>query len=123
MRRSTKWLGASAALLVTLALAAGIDPQALPVPIRLAGRLHPLIVHFPIGLLLLALLFRFLARKPVGMISLGNSADLIWDLNYEINWDVTDALALRLGWNRARRMYDGAAEYQTFWLAALDGRF
>ena len=48
---------------------------------------------------------------------------LIWDLNYEINWDVTDALALRLGWNRARRMYDGAAEYQTFWLAALDGRF
>jgi biofilm PGA synthesis protein PgaA len=48
---------------------------------------------------------------------------LIWDLNYEINWDVTDALALRLGWNRARRMYDGAAEYQTYWLAALDGRF
>ncbi len=43
-------------------------------------------------------------------------SDLIWDLNYEINWDVTDALALRLGWNRARRMYDGAAEYQTFWL-------
>ena len=80
MRRSRKWLGVSAALLVTLALVAGIDPQALPVPIRLAGRLHPLIVHFPVGLLLLALLFRFLARNPVRAISLGNSADLIWDL-------------------------------------------
>ena len=80
MRRSTKWLGASAALLVTLALVAGIDHQALPVSMRLAGRLHPLIVHFPIGLLLLALLFRFLARKPARAISLGNSADLIWDL-------------------------------------------
>ena len=80
MNGSTKWLGAAAALLVTLALVAGIDPQDPPKLVRLAGRLHPLIVHFPIGLLLLALFLRLLGRDPGKSRHLGNSADLIWDL-------------------------------------------
>ncbi len=54
MNVSTRRLGAAAALLVTLALLIGLDLRDPPTLVRLAGRLHPLIVHFPIGLLILA---------------------------------------------------------------------
>jgi biofilm PGA synthesis protein PgaA len=50
-------------------------------------------------------------------------SDLVWSLDYELTWSASDALELRLGWHRARRVYDGGAEYQTFYLAALHGRF
>ncbi len=80
MKVRAKWLGAGGALLVALLILAGINLQDPPTLVRLAGRLHPLIVHFPIGLLLLALLFRFRAFRGTAPGNLGYSADLIWDL-------------------------------------------
>ncbi len=50
-------------------------------------------------------------------------SDLVWSLDYELTWSASDALELRLGWQRARRVYDGGAEYQTFFLASMNGRF
>jgi biofilm PGA synthesis protein PgaA len=49
--------------------------------------------------------------------------NLVWSLDYEFAWSLSDALELRMGWTRARRVYDGSPEYQTFWRAGLDGRF
>ena len=58
----------------------GLDTQNPPVLVRLAGRLHPLTVHFPIGLLLLATFLRLLGRRAGGRPNLQASADLVWDL-------------------------------------------
>lgn len=49
--------------------------------------------------------------------------DLIWGIDYELSWSLNDALQLRGGWQRARRVYDGAPEYQTFFTAGLYGWF
>ena len=50
-------------------------------------------------------------------------SDLIWGIDYELTWALSDALQLRGGWQRARRVYDGAPEYQTFFTAGLYGWF
>ena len=49
--------------------------------------------------------------------------ELVWSLDYELTWAANDALEMRFGLSRARRAYDGDIENQTFFLAALTGRF
>ena len=113
MNVSTRRIGAAAALLVTLALLTGIDPQDPPTLVRLAGRLHPLIVHFPIGLLLLALFLRLLDREPPRSLNLGDSADLVWDLG------ALSAIAVALTGN-ALSLEGGFDPHQTGSLRVLD---
>ncbi len=108
MKGIAKWLGAGGALLAALVLLVGIDLQDPPVLVRLAGRLHPLIVHFPIGLLLLALLFRLLALKGQQPGNLRDSADLIWDLG------ALSALAVALTGN-ALSLEGGFGEDLIYW--------
>jgi len=50
-------------------------------------------------------------------------SDGIWTLGYEANWEVNDALLLRAGLERRKRIYNGDTEYQTFFNFGLDGRF
>ena len=50
-------------------------------------------------------------------------SDDIWTLEYELGFDVNEQLAFHLGVQRTRRVYDGGAEYGTFFLAGLNGWF
>lgn len=50
-------------------------------------------------------------------------SDPIWTLDYELNWDINQQLAIRFGWERSRRVYDGGPEYATYWLFGLNGWF
>lgn len=50
-------------------------------------------------------------------------SDSIWTLEYELNWDINEQLALRFGWERSRRVYDGGPEYASFWLFGFNGWF
>ncbi|MCP5156587.1 MAG: poly-beta-1,6 N-acetyl-D-glucosamine export porin PgaA [Ectothiorhodospiraceae bacterium] len=46
-----------------------------------------------------------------------------WFLRYHHEWDIDDALSLRLGVVRARRVYDGVAERETVLEGGLSARF
>ncbi|MDR2878063.1 MAG: poly-beta-1,6 N-acetyl-D-glucosamine export porin PgaA [Chromatiales bacterium] len=50
-------------------------------------------------------------------------SDMTWALHYEQRWSPHDRFDLGYGLMRARRVYDGAAEYQTTLLADLTWRF
>jgi biofilm PGA synthesis protein PgaA len=50
-------------------------------------------------------------------------SDSIWTLDYDLNWDINQQFALRIGWERSRRVYDGGREYATFWLFGFNGWF
>lgn len=50
-------------------------------------------------------------------------SDLIWALRYEQRWSPHDRFDVGYGVMRARRVYDGAPEYQTTLLADLTWRF
>ena len=81
MKKSLKWYGGFVAAFAVYLLFWNIDFQDPPTLLRLVGRLHPLIVHFPIGLLLLALFFRVLALRHSHLNDhLVSSSNLIWDL-------------------------------------------
>ncbi len=50
-------------------------------------------------------------------------SDHIWTLEYDLNWDINEQLAIRVGWQRSRRVYDGGPEYSTYWLFGFNGWF
>lgn len=50
-------------------------------------------------------------------------SDAIWTLAYELNWSINESLGVAVGAQRARRVYDGNPEYQTFYNLRLEARF
>jgi hypothetical protein len=50
-------------------------------------------------------------------------SDHVWTLDYDLNWDINEQLAMRVGWQRSRRVYDGGPEYATYWSFGFNGWF